>query len=153
MLNGLYYAHSGLRWLVVLAILVALGFMVYSLAVRRERDRLTRLVMTTFSSLVGLQWVLGMLYYVVYGNYINNFSLPYQVNHAAIMTGTVLVAHLYMPFRRRDNNTLYYGVSIGVVVLTTVFIVWGVAALAPGGGLFPVARWSFAPDAPPIATP
>jgi FtsH-binding integral membrane protein len=148
MLNGLYYAHSGLRWLVVLAILVALVFIIYSLAVRRERDRITRIIMTTFSSLVGLQWVFGLLYYVTVGTSFNEWNLRNQATHAAIMTGAVVVAHLYMPFRRRDDNQVYYLASIGAIVLATVFIVWGVAALLPGGGLFPADRWSFSPMYP-----
>jgi hypothetical protein len=148
MLNGLYYAHSGLRWLLVLAILVALGFMIFSLVTKREQDRFTRIIMVTFSSLVGLQWVLGMLYYVVIGTELEVWTLRNQHTHAAVMTGALLVAHLYLPVRRRADNRTYYLASIAVVVVTTVFIVWGVATLLPGGGLFPADRWGFAPMYP-----
>lgn len=143
MLNGLYYAHSGLRWLLVLAVLVALVFMIYSLVTQREQDRITRIVMLTFSSLVGLQWVLGMLYYVVIGTQMNQWNLRNQATHAAVMTGALVVAHLYLPFRRRASNRVYYAASVAVVLVTTVFIVWGVATLLPGGGLFPMDRWGF----------
>ena len=146
MLNFLYYAHSGLRWILVLAVLAALGFMIFSLVTKREQDRATRIIMVTFSSLVGVQWVLGMLYYVVIGSNFGEWNLRNQATHAAVMTGALVVAHLYLPFRKRASNQIYYAASVGVVIVTTVFLVWGVATLLPGGGLFPADRWSFAPN-------
>jgi FtsH-binding integral membrane protein len=146
MLNFLYYAHSGLRWILVLAVLAALGFMIFSLVTKREQDRATRIIMVTFSSLVGVQWVLGMLYYVVIGSNFGEWNLRNQATHAAVMTGALVVAHLYLPFRKRASNQIYYAASVGIVIVTTVFLVWGVATLLPGGGLFPADRWSFAPN-------
>ena len=146
MLNFLYYAHSGLRWILVLAVLAALGFMIFSLVTKREQDRATRIIMVTFSSLVGVQWVLGMLYYVVIGSNFGEWNLRNQATHAAVMTGALVVAHLYLPFRKRASNQIYYAASVGIVIVTSVFLVWGVATLLPGGGLFPADRWSFAPN-------
>jgi heme A synthase len=140
MLNGLYYAHSGTRWLVVLAAVVALVFMVFSLIRNREQDGLTRGIMVTFSSLVGLQWVLGLVYYLMFGMQYNDYTVRNQEVHAAVMTGVVLVAHLYLPFRRRASTRTYYMASIGVIVLTAILIYVGVATLA---GDLP--RWSMSP--------
>ncbi|MEO0564740.1 MAG: hypothetical protein AAF125_21725 [Chloroflexota bacterium] len=144
MTNMLYYAHSGTRWLLVAATLFALGFMIFSLVTKRDQDRVTRISMLTFSSLIGVQWIVGIVYYLAYGAQIDDYTLPWQVNHASIMTGALVVAHLYLPFRRRAGNQTYYIASIVVIVLVIAIVLWGVGIL-PGG----VARWSFAPNFPP----
>ncbi len=149
MTNGLYYAHTGLRWLVVLAAAVAFVFMAYSLFTKREQDRATRLIMVTFSSLIGLQWVIGMVYYVVLGGALSNagianaYNLRNSATHAAVMTVVLIAAHLYLPFRKRASNRNYYIASTVVIVVTVVLIVVGVGVLAGG------ARWSFAGNYPP----
>lgn len=143
MLNMFYYAHSGLRWLVVLAIVVAFGFMLFSLFTNREQDRLTRLVMLVFSSLVGVQFLVGLIYYLIYGA---NRTYDYQVEHVGVMTLAVVVAHLYIPFRKRAGTRNYYIASTIVILLTTAMIVYGISSLDPSAG-----RWSMAPMYPPGA--
>jgi hypothetical protein len=151
MLNGLYYAHTGLRWLVVLSAVIALGFMLFSLFTNREQDRATRMVMVTFSSLIGLQWVIGMIYYIVLGGALSEagfedaYNLRNSAVHAAVMTIVLLVAHLYLPFRRRAGTRNYYIVSTVVVASTLVLIFVGVSMLL---GDF-AARWSFSGNFPP----
>lgn len=140
MLPMLYYTHSGTRWLVVLATLVALGFMLYSLITNREQDRVTRVIMLTFSSLVGLQWVIGLFFYLVYGNARNDYTLTSWVEHATYMTIVVIVAHLYIPFRKRASTRNYYIASLIVILAVVGLIYFGVGVL--GGGM---ARWSFQP--------
>ena len=140
MINGLYYAHSGTRWLVVLALVVALGFMIYSLVTNREQDRITRIVMLAFSSLVGLQWVIGILYYLLYGNAINNYTRAGWTLHVSTMTIALVAAHLYIPFRKRASTRTYYIASTVVIAGNAALIYYGVSVL-----LGPVAsRWSFA---------
>lgn len=141
MVNGLYYAHTGTRWLVVLAIAVALGFMIYSLVSNREQDRFTRMIMLAFSSLVGLQWVIGIVYYLIYGNAIDNYTRPGWVEHLTTMTLALVVAHLYIPFRKRADTRTYYIASTAVILVTTALIVYGVSVLMGTTA----SRWSFAP--------
>lgn len=142
MANGLYYTHSGTRWLVVLAMLVAFVFMVYSLITNREQDRVTRIIMLTFSSLVGLQWIVGIAYYLVYGGIIENYSRPDWIGHLTAMTIALVAAHLYLPVRRRASTRNYYIVSVVILVVVALLIVWGINFLEGQ-------RWSFAPLYPP----
>lgn len=143
MLTFLYYAHSGTRWLVVLATIVALGFMIFSLATSRKQDSATRIIMSTFSSLIGLQWILGLFYYLVYGNAVSSFTIMHQVEHATTMTIVVLAAHMYLPFRKRaksDRN--YYIASIVVILVVLVLVYLGVQVLPQG--------WTFSQNPPQI---
>jgi hypothetical protein len=144
MTNMLYYTHTGTRWLVVLALIVALGFMIYSLVSNREQDRITRIVMLTFSSLVGVQWVIGLFYYLVYGSIVQNYSQRPWVEHLSTMTVALIVAHLYLPFRRRASTRTYYIASTVILLVVAVLIYLGVSVLAGDG------RWRFQPlYAPP----
>jgi len=143
MATMLYYTHSGTRWLVVLALIVALGFMLFSLITNREQDRITRLVMLVFSSLVGVQWVVGLFYYLVYGSLVQNYSQRTWVEHLTTMTVALIVAHLYLPFRRRAATRTYYIASTVILVVVAVLIVLGVSVLIGDG------RWSFQPLYPP----
>ena len=145
MANILYYTHTGTRWLVVLAIVFALGFMIYSLVTKREQDRVTRIAMLAFSSLIGIQWIVGILYYLTYGNLINNYTRTGWTLHLTVMTIALVTAHLYLPFRRTMGNRGYYIASLVVVVLTSGLIIYGTSALL--GTL--ASRWSLMPLYPP----
>lgn len=143
MLEFLYYAHSGTRWLVVLATVVALGFMLTSLITNRPQDKISRIVMSAFSSLVGLQWILGLFYYLVFGTAVSSYTIPHQIEHATTMTLVVIAAHMYLPFRKRaksDRN--YYIVSLVVIAVVLLLVYAGVARLPQG--------WSMAPVPPAI---
>ncbi|MFZ4814647.1 MAG: hypothetical protein ACOYL5_08935 [Phototrophicaceae bacterium] len=143
MTRMLFYTHSGTRWLVLLAAAVALGFMLFSLIRNREQDRFTRLVMVIFSSLVGIQWLVGVILVIVYNN-LNRTWQGYWTWHLGIMTAALIVAHLYLPARRRASTRTYYLVSLAVIVGFAVLVVWGVSVLPPNE-LFAAARWSMRP--------
>ena len=57
----LFYAHSGLRYLVLLMGLVALVFFAYGLATKRPVDKLVRILGSSFVGMLDLQVLLGIL--------------------------------------------------------------------------------------------
>jgi glucose uptake protein GlcU len=144
----LYFTHSGARWLVVLAIVIALGYMLYSLVTNREQSRITRIVMVTFSSLVGLQWIIGLVYYLLYGNQLGSYTRTGWTLHLTSMTVALITAHLYLPFRRRASTRTYYIASVAVLVVTSALIWYGVAVLLGTVG----SRWQFGGLYPPPPT-
>ena len=62
MMNGLFQAHSGLRYLILLV--AAIAVVVYGIAVARERPQtsLDRVLMSVFTGLLDLQLVLGVVH-------------------------------------------------------------------------------------------
>lgn len=120
-------AHSGVRWLVVAAAIAAFVWLLLGLFRARPYDKLTYRVMLTFSSLVGAQWMLGMILLLIKGDFAR-----YQWEHAATMTGALIVAHLYMPFRRRADMTRYRA-GLAVIVGVAVLVYIGVAQLPYNG--------------------
>ncbi len=133
--NFLFYAHSGLRWLVVLSTVIALGWMAYGLVTTRDYDRLSYRIMTAFSSLVGLQWVLGLVLTVYRALTINEYlSLSYVWSHLGTMTIALAVAHVHFMVKKRPDRVRFIaGLGSVVVALALVFV--GVALLPQGWGM------------------
>ncbi len=126
----LFQAHSGVRWLVVLATVVAIIAILIGLFQNRPYDGFAKRFMTIFVRAVEIQWLLGLIVLIAFGVE----GAGYRWGHAALMTVAVVVAHLDMPFRRRPDNVRYL-VSLAVIIVTLVIVFAGVAAL-PGRSLF-----------------
>lgn len=125
--NFLFAAHSGLRWLVVLAALVALVWMIVGLVQRRTYDQLARRIMLAFSGLLSLQWLLGLVLFVVLGS----FELAHRWEHLVTMTIAVGVSHMHNRWKAAPDAVRFRnGLIIVVVVLVLVYI--GVARLPQG---------------------
>lgn len=117
----LFYAHSGLRWLVVVAALLALLVNLYTLLSRRiADDGLVRDTMRLWTISLDVQWLLGLILILVMGV----FTRP-QLEHAFANTLAVVVAHAYMAFRKRPNQTrlIANAATIGIALLIIVIAV------------------------------
>lgn len=135
MTNMFFYIHSGVRWLVVLATVIALLWLIYGLATNRNYDQTTRRIMSMFSSLIGLQWLLGIILFV----FLADFGVGYRWEHAAIMSVALVLAHVHYMIKKRDNRQRFiFGIVSIVAVLVVVFL--GVALLPQG--------WSMVPNPP-----
>lgn len=133
--NFLFYTHSGVRWLVVLSTVIALGWMAYGLVTTRDYDRLSYRIMTAFSSLVGLQWVLGLVLTIYRALTVNEYlSLSYVWSHLGAMTIALAVAHVHFMVKKRPDRVRFIaGLGSVVVALALVFV--GVALLPQGWGM------------------
>lgn len=155
----LFYAHSGLRWLAVLMTFVAFIWLTVGLSQNRPFDKRTHLVVVIWSSLVGLQWLLGLLLWLLLGG----FDIAHRWEHLVTMTLALAVAHAYVPLKKRPDRVRYQGVLLSIgAALVLIFV--GVARL-PQGWTFEVS-WvdgdaaevedadddaaTFRPDAPAI---
>jgi len=124
--NILYQAHSGVRWLVVLATIVALVALIIGMVQKRPYEAFAKRFMFIFARAIEVQWLLGLLLIVVLGQW-----APYQIEHAVTLTIAVVAAHLDMPFRRQADSRRYYA-AIGAILVTLVLVYIGVARLPQG---------------------
>ena len=85
-MNFLYHAHSGLRYLVLLAALVAIVALAYALATGRA-SRATRVLPAIFTGLLDLQVLLGIA--LVIGGLMPDIV----VGHLVMMVIALIVAH------------------------------------------------------------
>lgn len=123
----LFYAHSGVRWLVIVATLVALVALIVGMAQKRPYAGFAKRFMTIFTRSVEVQWLLGLIVLIAMGV---PEGAGFRWGHTIIMTLAVVAAHLDMPFRRQPDQRRYLA-GIGVIIVTLVLVIIGVAAL-PG---------------------
>ncbi len=114
--------HSGVRWLVVLITLVALVKLVLGIVQKQPYDKLTQRMMTAFSGLTSLQWLLGIILMIVLGT----FSSGQIWSHAGTMTIAVAVSHLHNRWKKAEDP-VRYRMSLLVVIAVLVLVVVGVA--------------------------
>lgn len=119
-------SHSGVRWLVVLATIVAIVWLLYGLVTKRSYDQLTYRIMTFFSSVVGLQWIVGVIFFIYLGT-----ATRERWEHAFTMTIVLIIAHVHMMLKKRDDRTRFIGGLASVVVALGLVYV-GVATLPQG---------------------
>ena len=122
MLAFLLELHSGVRWLVVLITLVALVKLIIGIAQKQSYDKLTQRIMLAFSGLVSLQWLIGIIVLIVFGN----FSSGQIWSHAGTMTIAVAVSHLHNRWKKAEDP-VRYRMSLLVVIAVLVLVIVGVA--------------------------
>ncbi len=117
----LLYAHSGVRWLVVAVALLALLVNLYALARRssaKDQDGLVRDTMRLWTVSLDIQWLLGLVLILAMGV----FTRP-QLEHAFANTLAVAVAHAYMAFRKRPNQTRLIANAATIVIAILIIVV------------------------------
>jgi asparagine N-glycosylation enzyme membrane subunit Stt3 len=124
MLTGLLHAHSGLRYLILLAGAVALVVAVFGLATGRPYSKGMRISASTFSSLLHVQVLLGFAI-LVSGRF-----YPALIGHIFLMLMAAVVAQVPVSVLRRRpmEERTYMPHLVGIVVAGG--LIWaGVAAI------------------------
>lgn len=122
-MKTLFLAHSGLRYLVLIAALAALVALAYSIATGRSL-RPARILSTTFVGLLDLQVVLGI--FLVMGG-----IFPDEVTgHLILMVLAVVVTHAaFVIGQQSDSDRRELSLRMGGIALALALIVVGIMAL------------------------
>jgi cbb3-type cytochrome oxidase subunit 3 len=123
-MNALFAAHSGLRYLVLLAGLVAVVYFALGLAQKRPYTRAVRTVGAIFSGLMDLQILLGLIL-VLMGRY-----YPQLIGHIVLMVLAAVVVHVLLA-KNRKRAQPGYALPLAGVVLGLVLLVAGILAIRP----------------------
>jgi heme A synthase len=127
MSSFLFHAHSGLRYLVLLAAVVAIVYLGFGLLTRREHDRGARIVMSAFVGLLDLQILLGI------GLVATGVFYPALMGHLMMMVLAAAAAHgLSVLSRKAAEPRRRYGMALAGVVLALLLIVGGITAIGRG---------------------
>ena len=122
-MNALYHAHSGLRYLVLLAAVAALAALGYGLATGRGL-RVARVLPVAFTGLLDLQILLGI------GLVLAGLFPDAAVGHLVMMVLAAVAAHASSILAQRstdDRRALV--LRLAGVALALVLIAGGVLAL------------------------
>jgi heme A synthase len=125
----IYYAHSGLRYLVLVAGVVALIYFAFAFFSRRPAHRADRILMSSFVGLLDLQILLGLLLVI------GGIFYPMIIGHLTLMALAAVAAHLAAVRAKRalDPRTAHQIRLVGTLI-TLGLIAAGISAL--GRGIF-----------------
>jgi hypothetical protein len=119
----LFYAHSGLRYLVLLMGLVALAYFAYGLATKRPVDKGVRILGSSFVGLLDLQIVLGILLLATGWPF-----YPALWGHIVMMLLAAGLAHTLLVVNRRRPNPGYL-LPLIAVAGAFVLVIGGILAI------------------------
>ena len=91
----LFYAHSGLRYLVLLAGILVLGYAGYGQATKREYDKTMRILAAVFTGLIDLTALVGV------AHLLTGVFYPQLGGHIVSMVLAVAVAHVISAVMKR----------------------------------------------------
>lgn len=122
-MNAVYYAHSGLRYLVLLAGLAALVALAYGMITRRSPGA-ARGLTAAFTGLLDLQIVLGLVL-VAMGIFYGAL-----MGHLTMMLLAAIAAHVGSRLAKRAADERgATAMRLGGVVVALVLIVGGIMAI------------------------
>lgn len=125
---GLLQIHSFLRWILLIAGLVALGYAIYGVITKRPYDRIMRTSASTFAGLLHLQVVLGFFIIVSM-----RLTLTGLIGHIFLTLGAAVAAQvpLSMMRRRRPENRTFLPHLLGTA-LAFVLLWFGMQSINRG---------------------
>lgn len=120
------FIHSWNRWVLIVVIVVALIYFARGWLMNKPWTKQGQTLLTIFSSLIGLQWILGIILLIFMGN-ITGFGVRHYWEHLTVLTTALAVSHMHMSWRKKefDDKTRYQRgilLIVGVLVLIAVGI-------------------------------
>ena len=130
-MNVLFMAHSGLRWIIVLAAAIAIVKFALGWLKGGEFKGMDRGLMAGFSGLMDLQAVLGLIF-LIWNGAVDGAGFPrHRLEHAFIMILAAVAAHFSTRWKNADAKTRFRG-NLIMIIISLMLVVVGVAML-PGG--------------------
>lgn len=124
-MNALFFAHSGLRYLILLMTVVCLAVFLVGQAKQQPFGKLHRVVGASFAGLLHLQALLGLVM-VAMGRF-----YPALIGHIAMMLLAAVVMQVSLVVNRR-RPTPGFVLPLGGVVVSVLLIAGGVMAIGRG---------------------
>lgn len=122
-MTALYHAHSSLRYLVLLAAILALGFALHGYFTRRAPAKGDRISMGAFTGLLDLQMLLGV------GLIAMGIFYGALMGHVMMMILAAVAAHAASAMARRAPDRRAHAIRLVGVALALVLMVGGIMAI------------------------
>jgi hypothetical protein len=123
-MNGLFYAHSGFRYVVFLVGVIALLYAIFGLATRRPMDKRMRILGAVYAGCFDLQVLLGLSVL-----FTGRFS-GMVAGHVMVMVFAAASAHIVPSvMRRRPPERRSFGPYLVGILVSLALAAVGVMAL------------------------
>ena len=123
-MNFLYHAHSGLRYLVLIAAFAAIAYLAFALATGRTAERPARLLTAAFVGFLDLQILLGLLLMA------SGIFYPALTGHLVMMLLAAGAAHgTFAVARRYAGSSRGLQLRLAGAVLALFLIVGGIMSI------------------------
>lgn len=129
----LFAAHSGIRYLVLLAAVVAAAGLLLAVLQRKPYDRTSRTLMSIFTGVLDLQILLGLLLLAVipfYGMLAGHLVLMFA---AAVVAHGAAIANRNRPVEQQSNGLLLAGVLGALALVVAGIMAIGRPIMGSGG--------------------
>jgi len=127
-MSFLLVTHSHLRWLILIAALVAILKFAWGWRRGGTFQRLDRILASSFSGLMDLQALLGFIL-LIWNGVVGGFPM-YRIEHTVTMIVAAVVAHLHVLWKNAEDKKRFRN-SMFIVIDTLIIVYIGVARL-PG---------------------
>ncbi len=127
-MSFLLVAHSHLRWLILIAALVAILKFGWSWLRGGTFQRLDRILASSFSGLMDLQALLGLVL-LIWNGALGGFPM-FRIEHVVTMIVAAVTAHLGVLWKNADDKKRFRN-SMFIIIDTLIIVYIGVARL-PG---------------------
>ncbi|MEO9870702.1 hypothetical protein [Ekhidna sp.] len=135
MYTFLLHLHSGLRWLILVAVIIAVLKSLVGLFAGSNYSKFDKILAVSFVGLMHLQLVIGLVLYFFYSPFVTyNMGDPVQrfwsVEHIALMLFAVAAAQVGRSISKKTNDaqvkfrfqSIFFGMSLALMLLG---IPWG----------------------------
>jgi hypothetical protein len=123
----LFYAHSGLRYLVLLTGLAVMAYAAYGMATKRPYDKTMRILGAVFTGLIDLTALFGVAYLFT------GIFYPQLGGHIVTMILAIVVAHVVSAvMKRRPPEERTYAPHLWGTLIVLGLIATGILAIGRG---------------------
>lgn len=130
MYNFLLQFHSGLRWLILVAVIIAVLKSLVGLFAGSNYSKFDKIVAVSFVGMMHLQLLIGLVLYFLYSPFITyNMSDPisrfWSVEHLALMLFAVAAAQVGRSISKKTQDaqvkfrfqSIFFGMSLVLMLL------------------------------------
>lgn len=122
-MDVLFQAHSGFRYLVLLAAVAIIVYAVVGLAMKRPLDRGALTTFRFFVILLDIQLVLGI------ATLLTRPYFPALIGHIVLMVAAVAIAHLGAVRAKKAEPPAGFGLILATTLIALALIVGGILAI------------------------
>ena len=117
-----FYTHSGVRYLVLIAAAAAVVYLLVGMFRGGQYDKVAKILTAAYIGLLDLQVIAGVILYLLIPSY------PQLLGHVGMALAAVTVAHVAnIMNKRRDEPSL--GIALAGVVISLILIAGGIMAI------------------------